>query len=308
MIRCKLFLLLFFSGFLMNIALAQEVKTLTYFQNDSLKLDLDLYLPQNTNNQKTPLVLFAFGGGFSGGDRSSAKEFCKLLTQNGYAAASISYTLYMKDKKFSCDGILTEKIKAIQIGVSDMWQATSYMLKKADTYNIDTSKVFISGISAGAEIGFHASYWDYKLMNLYDNNVPTNFKYAGFIGGSGAIMDENLITDKNCIPMLLAHGSADKTVPYATAAHHSCPTYASGWLMLFGSYSIYKYASQFNKGIELITYCGGGHEFSGYLFEKEPKYVLEFLKDVLAGKKFQNHIVEPATTLKKNSSKYSFCN
>lgn len=194
--RFKIFCILFFSCFMVDVSLGQEVKTLTYFHNDTIQLDLDLYLPQKNTNQKTPLVLFAFGGGFSGGDRASAREFCKLLAQNGYAAASISYTLYMKDKNFSCDGILTEKIKAIQIGVSDMWQATSYLIQNAGNYNIDASKIFISGISAGAEIGFHASYWDYKLMNLYENNLPNNFKYAGFIGGSGAIMDLNLITEK----------------------------------------------------------------------------------------------------------------
>jgi poly(3-hydroxybutyrate) depolymerase len=306
MMKFKIFCLLFLSCFIVNNASAQEVKTLTYFQNDTIKLDLDLYLPQKNTNQKTPLVLFAFGGGFSGGDRSSGREFCKLLAQNGYAAASISYTLYMKDKNFSCEGILTEKIKAIQIGVSDMWQATSYLIKNANNYNIETSKIFISGISAGAEIGFQASYWDYKLMNLYDNNLPDNFKYAGLIGGSGAIMDLNLITEKNSIPMLLAHGSADGTVPYGTAAHHTCPTNSSGWLMLFGSYSVYNYASQFNKGIELITFCGGGHEFLSHLFEKEPHYVLEFLNGVLAGGKFQNHIIKPSS--KAEISKYSFCN
>ncbi len=308
MMRFKIYCILFFSFFIINSSLAQEVKTLTYFQNDTIKLDLDLYLPQKKTNQKTPLVIFAFGGGFSGGDRSSGKEFCKLLTQNGYAAASISYTLYMKGKNFSCGGILTEKIKAIQIGVSDMWQATSYLIKTANDYNIATSKIFISGISAGAEIGFHASYWDYKLMNLYENNLPNEFRYAGFIGGSGAIMDMNLITNKNVIPMLFAHGSADVTVPYATASHHTCPTNSSGWLMLFGSYSVYNYAAQFNKGIELISFCDGGHEFSGYLFEKEPHYVLEFLEDVLAKRKFQNHIVKPSTKKETANSQYSFCN
>jgi hypothetical protein len=42
------------------------------------------------------------------------------------------------------------------------------------------------------------------------------------------------------------------------------------------------------------------------LFEKEPHYVLEFLNGVLAGGKFQNHIIKPSS--KAEISKYSFCN
>ena len=270
---------------------AQEVKTMTYFQNDTIALDLDLYLPQKKADKKTPLVIFAFGGGFSGGNRTTERDFAIYLAQNGFAVANISYSLYMKDKDFGCGGTLTEKIKAIQIGVSDMWQATSYLIKNADKYNLDSSKIFISGISAGAEIGFHASFWDYKLMNLYQNNLPESFKYAGFIGGSGAIMDVNLITSENAIPMLLGHGNQDKLVPYSVGPHRSCLTNASGWLILFGSNAVYNHLISLHKEVKLITFDGGGHEFSGYLFQKEPHYVLEFLNDILAGKKEESHII-----------------
>lgn len=302
----KKFLLLFITLTLNSIQ-AQEVKTLTYFQNDTIKLDLDLYLPKKKSGEKIPLIMFAFGGGFSGGERTQEKNFGLFMAQNGYAVASISYTLYMKGKDFGCKGTLTEKIKAIQIGVSDMWQATSFIIENAGTYNIDTSKIFISGISAGAEIGFHASFWDYKLMNLYQNNLPENFKYKGFIGGSGAIMDINLITKEKAIPMLLAHGNNDDTVPYSAGSHRSCPTNASGWLILFGSHAVYNQMQDLHKDIELITFCGGGHEFSGYLFHEGQQYVLDFVNDILKGKKFESHIIIPSQKKNSSSGKHLFC-
>lgn len=286
---------------------AQEIKTITYFQNDTIQLDLDLYLPQQKTNEKIPLILFAFGGGFSGGERTSEKEFGMFMAKNGYAVASISYSLYMKGKDFGCKGTLTEKIKAIQIGVSDMWQATSFLLENAAKYNLDTSKIFISGISAGAEIGFHAVYWDYKLMNLYKSNLPENFKYKGFIGGSGAIMDINLITREKAIPTLLSHGNNDATVPYSAGSHRSCPTNASGWLILFGSYAVYNHMNDLHKDIELITFCGGGHEFSGYLFHQGQQYVLDFVDTVLKGNKFESHFIIPSEKKSVNTGKYLFC-
>ena len=306
-IAMKKIILFLFTIFAFHNTQAQEIKTLTYFQNDTLKLDLDLYLPKKKANEKTPVILFAFGGGFSGGERTSEKDFGMFMAKNGYAVASISYSLYMKGKDFGCKGVLTEKIKAIQIGVSDMWQATSYLIENAEKYNLDTSKIFISGISAGAEIGFHASFWDYKLMNLYKRNLPENFKYVGFIGGSGAIQDINLITTEKAIPMLLAHGSNDDTVPYNAGSHRSCPTNASGWLILFGSYAVYNHMQDLHKDIELITFCGGGHEFSGYLFHEGQQYVLDFVNDVLNGKKFQSHLIIPSNKKEKGSGKYLFC-
>jgi hypothetical protein len=57
------------------------------------------------------LVIFVHGGGFSGGTRDGGYAFCKYMAQNGYAAATITYTLYMKNKKFSCDGFYQKKSK-----------------------------------------------------------------------------------------------------------------------------------------------------------------------------------------------------
>ena len=286
---------------------AQKMQTLTYFKNDTLQLDLDLYLPDKKPAGKLPLMLFVHGGGFSGGQRQNNAEFCKFLSQKGFAAATISYTLYMKGRKFSCDGILTEKVKAINFGVNDLWLATSFFLQNSAKFNIDPAKIFISGSSAGGEAVLHAAYWDRELMKMYDHKLPASFRYAGLVSGAGAIMDLNLITQKNIIPMFFFHGNGDSTVPYGNAAHHYCKTDASGWLMLFGSYSIYNHAISKNGIAELYTYCGGGHEYSGWLFEKEQQKISDFLQNVISGQKIQSHTI--VTTGKKNelSSAYGFC-
>lgn len=293
------------------LATAQDYKTLTYFVNDSTKLQLDLFLPKPAGKkqkakQKTPLLLHAHGGGFSGGTREWGHNLCREATKNGYAAASISYTLYMKGKKFSCDGILTEKVKAFQIATNQLWQATLFFIKNSEAYNIDTNKIFISGSSAGAETVLHAAYWDRSLMNMYPTQLPNNFKYAGVISGSGAIMDLNLITIPKLVPMMLFHGSCDPTVPYATAAHHLCPTNSSGWLMLFGSYSIYEKVKALHGAVHLYTFCNGGHEYSDELFNKQPSKTIEFMQSVLAGEKIQQHtIISTGKTCQRDN--YNFC-
>jgi predicted peptidase len=286
---------------------AQKYTTIKYYAEDTIKLELDLFMPDKSGKISHPLVIFLHGGGFSNGDKASGYDFCKFLAKKGIVAATMNYTLYMKDKNFSCDGILSEKIKAIQYAVNDLWLATTFFIKNSGQYHIDTSQIFIAGSSAGAETVLHAAFWDFETMNIYKNMIPATFKYAGLIEGSGALMDLNVVTDKSLIPVLMFHGNDDQLVPYATAAHHYCKTNASGWLMLFGSYSIYNYFISLGGSAHLITYCGGGHEYSAELFEHDQQPVVDFIQDVLNNKKFQEHTIVPTGKKTVRSSVYKFC-
>ncbi|AWH84589.1 esterase [Flavobacterium album] len=286
---------------------AQEYKTITYFTNDSLKLELDLFLPKGKPAGKLPLLIHVHGGGFSGGERKNGHHICSYAASKGYAVASISYSLYMKGKNFSCGGTIPEKIKAIQIAANQLQQAVVFFISNKDTYNIDPSKIFISGSSAGAETVLHAAFWDKTMMQLYPGRLPEGFKYAGIISGAGAIMDINLINKNTLVPVMLFHGSCDKTVPYGTAAHHYCPTNSSGWLMLFGSYSIYNHMLGLNGSTHLVTYCGGEHDYSDMLFAKGQQTIIDFMDMTLKGGKEQSHTVIATGRNCEANSKYKFC-
>ena len=94
-----------FTLFISFTSIAQEYQTINYFSEDTISLDLDLFLPKEVDTDtKCPLVIFVYGGGFSGGARSSGYKLAKFLAGQHIACASISYTLYMQDKNFSCDG------------------------------------------------------------------------------------------------------------------------------------------------------------------------------------------------------------
>lgn len=298
----SLFLVLF-----STLCMAQDYKTITYFVNDTLKLELDLFLPKAKSKEKLPLLIHVHGGGFAGGKRADGHHIAFYAAQHGYAAASITYSLYMKDKNFSCGGILTEKIKAIQIAANQLQQAVVYFLNNKSEYNIDASKIFISGSSAGAETVLHAAYWKPEMMSLYPGKLPAGFKYAGIIEGSGAIMDLNLITDSNKLPILAFHGSCDGTVPYGTAAHHYCPAGSSGWLMLFGSYSIFDHMLRLDGDARLVTYCGGGHEYSDELFARGQQEIIDFMEKVVKREKQQLHSLIDAGKACERPWSHDFC-
>ncbi len=273
-----------------SVAFSQQkdFQTLTYFQNDSL--NLDLFLPDGYDNAKPlPIVIYVFGGGFSVGQRENGHGFARYLVKNNIACASISYTRYMKGKKrgFGCNGITSEKMKAMQIAVSQLWHATAFVINNSREFNIDTTKIFIAGSSAGAETSLHAPYWNREQMQLFGSaGLPADFCYAGVIGGAGAITDINLITCDNMVPMMFFHGDKDKLVPYGTAAHHFCDPTATGWLMMFGSHSIAERLKELNGICEMITVKGGGHECAGKFIHQDQQVVVDFINRVLSGEHF----------------------
>ena len=254
-----------------------------------------MFLPVSSDAATSPLVIYVHVGGFKKGNREGGHGLAKELIRRNIACATITYTLYMNDKSFGCDGILSEKIRAIQIAASQLWNATAFLVDKSEILNIDTTKIFISGSSAGAETILHAAHWNRSQMQLFENKLSNSFKYAGIISGAGAIMDLNLITNKNKLPTMLFHGDAYSAVPYKTAAHHYCPPNAPGWLMLFGSLSIAKHLEQLGGICQMTTFEGGKHSIAGAYFYQDQKHVADFVNNVLAGKKFVEFITVKAT-------------
>jgi poly(3-hydroxybutyrate) depolymerase len=289
------------------LAKSQDFKTIVYFTNDSLQLSLDLFLPKSPINEKTPLFIYVHGGGFSEGNKNIGHPICRYLSENGFAAASINYSLYMKNKDFGCSGILSEKVKAIHIAVNQLWQATKFFIKNQEEYKIDPTKIFVGGSSAGGTAALQAAFWNPDSMNIYQPQFHGKFKYAGVLSGSGALMDIKLIKTENLLPVMLSHGTCDNLVPYNIGAHHNCPRNSSGWIIMYGSYPIYKRIIEMNGSASLTTFCNGSHAYHNNLFEKDMKRVLDFMEKVLKDEKIDEHIIIKTGNLCKETKDYKFC-
>jgi len=273
---------------------SQSKETIKYIDTDSVQLKMDLFLPKKANENKflSPLVIFVHGGGFSDRNRKDGHNLAKFLQEKDIATATIDYSLYMQDKDYGCNGITSEKIKAIQIVANEVWQATSFLLKQSDSLKINKRQIFLAGTSAGAESALHAAFWDRTQMKMDNHNLPIDFKYAGIIAGAGAVMDLNLITKDNKIPLFLFHGDKDETVPYAAGSHRKCPPNATGWLLLFGSQSIAKHMQNLNGSCQLFTIKNGTHSDGDTYFYYEQNYVKRFIDDVILGDPFIRYEVK----------------
>lgn len=282
-------------------------ETHTYYSDDSTSLELDLFLP-DTFQENSPLFIFVHGGGFSGGKRSGGREICQFMADNGIPAATITYTLYMKGKSFGCDGILSEKVKAIQMAAYHTRIATDWFIKKANDIGIDTSKIFLGGSSAGAETVLQAAFWDRSSSNFFPDTLSSTFKYAGVISGAGALLDINMINEHTKMPVLCYHGTCDPLVPYHIAPHHYCSQISSGYMMMFGGLAIHERLSELNESTQLMSYCGEGHKHAGTAFHgAEKSTVLEFIHRTLNGEKQTIHRVFNNGEECKMGLDFAFC-
>lgn len=209
---------------------------ITYGSNTSSSgsattLKMDIYEPQGDNEQIRPLVVFAHGGSFIGGDKAQpdTKPICEKLAKRGYVVASINYRIGMWPIN------QTNATKAVLRAVQDMKAAVRYFWKDAvttNTYKIDTNNIFVGGSSAGAFMALHYAYMDkYSELNgIIDSNTIVSM--GGFEGTSGnpgypcrikaginlcGALGKKEWAESGNVPMVSMHGTQDGTVPYATS-------------------------------------------------------------------------------------------
>ncbi len=90
---------------------------------------LDIHYP--LSGEKRPIVIWYHGGGLTGGER----EVPEFLREKGYVIVGVGYRF-------------ADQVKVEQI-IQDAAKAVAYIVRSGDKYNGDTSKIFLSGHSAG---------------------------------------------------------------------------------------------------------------------------------------------------------------
>lgn len=282
-------------GFLFCLSLtlqAQQPIRITYAVKDTSNLWFDWYKPTTTSNGMS--VLFIHGGAFTGGDPVNQKPMADGLTKLGYSVFVIKYRLYLKGKSFGCDMVLPEKLKAIQQAVEDGRDATAYLVNHASELQVDTSKIFLAGSSAGAEAILNLVFNPFTRKNDTTYNLYKTFRYAGLLSFSGAVLDINTVYNHAALPVFMMHGTNDQLVPYATSAHRFCKAVDPGWMIMFGARTLYEEMEKRKWPVVLYSYEGGGHEVSNYMFRRF-KEMDAFMQQAIKQKLRSAHVLVKKT-------------
>ena len=258
------------------------VKTEIYSTIDGEELIIDLYQPEISKSEETPLIIFMHGGGFSGGSPKNPAEveFARIAAAKGYSVGLISYRLVRKGKEtgFGCDFEATGKIETFQLAAEDFMDAALFMKKNAEKFNIDPETIIVGGSSAGAEGVLNAVYNPDLMFD--DLTKYSDIKFSAVMSLAGAIVDTRYLNEKNAIPGIFFHGTDDSLVPYATAPHHYCENDKAGYIILDGSETIVEKLDKLNTSYLFYSFKDARHEISGMPFEHLPE-VFRFLKQVV---------------------------
>ena len=209
------------------------VPNITYGLVNDWETKLDLYLPQGVDGP-TPVLLYIHGGGWVGGSKEG--NVLRLLPwlEMGWAVANVEYRL--------------GEVSLAPAAVEDCLCALRWVIRNAENYNIDASRIVVTGNSAGGHLALTTGMipasagldrqcpgretltvaaiinW-YGITDVGDLLDGPNMKsYA--VEWMGSMPNRFEIAERvspltyvrtGLPPVLTVHGDADPTVPYQHA-------------------------------------------------------------------------------------------
>jgi len=110
------------------------------------ELQFDMYYPEAGASRPCPVIVYTHGGGWAAGSRFGAASggfapLIKELIKKGFCIVSVDYRLYRKGGSVR-----------MRDCVIDSKDALRYLVKNADSLNLDPKQVFVFGDSAGGHI------------------------------------------------------------------------------------------------------------------------------------------------------------
>ncbi|WP_237445754.1 alpha/beta hydrolase [Sinobacterium norvegicum] len=214
-------------------------KSYQYATRDGLPLKLDLFLPNNSDNKATPLIIWFHGGGWQVGSRESIELAALKQLSRGFALASVSYSL--------------SDAAQWPVQAHECKAAVRWLRANAKRFNINSEQFIAWGMSAGAHtaciLGTSADdeFLNGSLgeCNNQSNHIhamiafypPTDFLNVGDFDGLIDYQDEDspigrllghqavagdpltastnpiAYVNQQSVPALLLHGDDDPVVP-----------------------------------------------------------------------------------------------
>lgn len=231
-----------------GVIYAEGLSHETYNSNNSIKipLKLDVFIPDN-NLEKRPAIVLIHGGGFSKGTRTDHNivNMANYFASRGWVVFSIDYRLqgdegtvpteWVQYAKNNLDESFIKRFLSLYPAHRDAKAALRWVFANASSYNIDPDYVTVGGGSAGAIIAITLGVTDAEDYTdelsvstdptLSTTNTAQSYKIhtiLDFWGSKVAVDALNNVYgykrfDASNAPILIAHGTEDKVVPFSEA-------------------------------------------------------------------------------------------
>lgn len=176
---------------------------------ERLKLRLNLYEPAGDKEIQRPAIVWIHGGGFFQGDKGDLpmSTLARCFSLRGYVTVSINYRL---ERKNLTDANIR---RPVMDAMYDARAAVRWLRRNAAFYRIDENKIVIGGGSAGAFTALHVAY---DSGEGDSGNPGPSSAVSAVVDFWGGLLDPGVMKP-GAPPLLVIHGTADKTVPFSMA-------------------------------------------------------------------------------------------
>lgn len=269
-------------------------KVVVYKTIDATNLSLHVFNPKgHKTTDNVPVILFFFGGGWSGGTPKQFYQQSRYFAQKGMVAISAEYRVEKRHGTTPYDA------------VTDAKSAIRWVRQHAKELGVNPNKIVAGGGSAGGHVaactGLIENYEEVgedmtisskpNAMVLYNPVLDTTEKGYGMtkVGEQQkTAISPNHHIKSGVVPTIVFHGTADKTVPFENAQHFD------------------KLMKQAGNDCDLVAYKDKGHGFfNGPFFrgekadkmvytdilEKTYTFLVSKLMDVKPAKLFSDHLI-----------------
>ncbi len=163
---------------------------------------LDLYTPAGGGEgDRFPAIVLLHGGGFRRGNKEGTiGELAWALASRGVLAVSINYRLVGDAPPGEGRDELRRVLSAAG---EDAGKALAWMRQNASRYRIDSRRIAVGGSSAGAITALFVAYGKSGASPV-----------GAVVDLWGGMYGEERLIQKGAPPLLIVHGSLDRTVPF----------------------------------------------------------------------------------------------
>ena len=151
---------------------------IVYSTANNYDCKLDVYARNNPGRATTTVVFIHGGGWVAGAKETSVMAFLPYL-EMGFSVVNVEYRL--------------ARVSLAPGAVQDCRLALRWVFKNAKQYGFDTTKIIVTGGSAGG----HLALMTGMLDPTYGFDIPTDWDYAGVEPKVAAIVNWYGITDVN---------------------------------------------------------------------------------------------------------------
>ncbi len=237
-----------------------EARVETYKTVGETNLQLYIFTPDHATTNRRPAIVFFFGGGWTSGSPQQFEKQCQYFASRGLVAITADYRVGSR-----------QGAKPVQC-VADAKSAIRWVRKNAARLGVDPNRIVASGGSAGGHIAACTAVvpgLDEPSEDTSVSSVPNaavlfnpvlvmapldglNFgRLTSWFTAQRLGVEPERISPAHNVragapPMIIFHGRADTTVPFATCEAFAAKMKAAG------------------NRCELVGFAGQGHGFFNY--------------------------------------------